>query len=80
MQISNRIYLRSNGTMVFWRFGRLGGSFYYSRNAGGTDRNADKRIAHYKNMDRLRDGVNEARVWKRRAAMAVKLLDRAIAE
>ena len=33
------IYMRRNGAMMFWRIGRLGGSFYLS-NASREDANA----------------------------------------
>jgi hypothetical protein len=78
MQISKRIYAKRNGPMVFWRLGAIGGSFYYSRNQASAEANAAKRIAHYNNMDKLRASVIEARVWKRRAAMAHGLLNRAL--
>lgn len=37
-----KIYLRRNGNMVFWRMGRLGGSFYLSKS---TDRERETRKA-----------------------------------
>jgi len=32
LTISPRIYLRHNGALLFWRLGRIGGSFYISSN------------------------------------------------
>jgi len=32
MTLSNRIYLRRNGALLFWRLGRVGGSIYISAN------------------------------------------------
>jgi len=52
------IYLRRNGGMVFWRVGRIGGSFYLSqsRHADNTERaqRRAKRKAMRRELSRLR--------------------------
>lgn len=63
MTLSPSIYIRRNGPMVFWRMGRLGGSFYL---ASSSKPNADlKAIRKARKAERTAVLRAEARMWRR---------------
>ena len=56
MTLSNRIYLRRNGALLFWRLGRVGGSVYISSNTSCEEtRSIDRAITRTKRRNMRRE-------------------------
>lgn len=69
MHITERVYIKQSGKMVFWRLGALGGSFYYSTNRASKIRRQVRKIRHNLAKRELRAKARNGQ-WYYRAWLA----------